>query len=139
MKLVVYFKDCPVRTPTMPILGVKGGPYHFIFDEKRAAHCRRYDLEDQADVERLRLEQARLYNQTMPHPVFFDVEDESAPAEQEDSEEIAKLQGEIAKLEGEIAKLQGETTKLRGNAEREIALLRRKLSRSRTKRKPAIA
>ena len=81
MQLVVYFKDCPVRSPTMPILGTSGGPYHFSWDQARAVHCRRYNLDDPADIARLRDEQARLYNQKMPHPIFFDVEGESVSSE----------------------------------------------------------
>ena len=74
MQLVVYFKDCPVRTPSMPIMGLSGGIYHFSWDKERSAHCRHYNLDDPADIERLRTEQKRLYNQAMPHPLFFDVE-----------------------------------------------------------------
>ena len=81
MQLVVYFKDCPVTSPTLPILGISAGPYYFSWDAVRGAHCRKYNLEDSADIARLRDEQKRLYNQTMPHPMFFDVEGESVSTE----------------------------------------------------------
>lgn len=81
MQLVVFFKDCPVRSPTLPILGVNGGLFYFSWDQARGVHCRRYDLDNPADIARLRDEQARLYNQKMPHPMFFDVEGESVSSE----------------------------------------------------------
>lgn len=107
----------------MPIMGLSGGIYHFSWDKDRSAHCRHYNLDDPADIERLRTEQKRLYNQVLPHPLFFDVEG-AVVTEQRISEAVGTM---ALDLQRAIAASEAK--------DKTIAELRLRLPRSKSKKK----
>ncbi len=84
MKIHLIIRDLGGAQPVITINGTTGGLYPFIWDAKRSAHVRSYDLSTPEGYKAFRIEQEAILNQRLQWPVLVDgTPGETVPADVE--------------------------------------------------------
>ena len=88
--------------------------FAFMWEAKYCAHVRRYDLTDEADVKRLRIEQLAMLGQPLLWPIYLEIEaDVAAVIDDGAAEQLKAAQEVIAEKDKMITRLSDELKKKR--------------------------
>jgi len=127
MKIHLIIRDLGGAQPVITINGTTGGIYPFIWDAKRSAHVRSYDISTPEGYKAFRSEQEAILNQRLQWPVLVD----GTPGEVV-SADVSALQTELSAViterdarrdEAEALKLQlADSEKARKEAEDGLAV-----------------
>lgn len=95
MLIHLIIRDLGGGQPVIQVTGTTGGnPHNFIWDAKRTAHVKTYDVSKPEELKTFRREQEAILNQKLAWPVLVDVTLE--PDEMKDLSELEALKLELA-------------------------------------------